>query len=61
MKTTKETVKGYVNNAVGKVKEATGEVKNDPELKLKGKLQQIKGKAQVATSELKGSIKKALK
>lgn len=54
-------MKGYVNNAVGKVKEATGEVTHDSELRIKGKLQQIKGKVQVASAEVKDSIKKALK
>ena len=43
---TKDKVKGSVNEAVGKVKEATGNVIGNPDLQDRGTAQRVEGKVE---------------
>ena len=53
---TKDKVKGTFHEAKGKVKEMAGEITDNPELKAKGKAENIAGKVQ----EKVGQVKKVL-
>jgi uncharacterized protein YjbJ (UPF0337 family) len=51
-----DKIKGNVNEAVGKVKEALGEHNHDGDLAAEGKAQQVEGKG----DQFKGKVKGAL-
>lgn len=51
-----DKVKGNLNDAAGKVKEAIGEATGDKQTEAEGETQQLKGEGQ----KLKGTIKGAL-
>lgn len=53
----KQHVKGAANQVKGAVKEAYGKVANDPAARVGGKIDQLKGKAQVAVGDVKDSLK----
>lgn len=49
----KDTVKGTVNDAVGRAKRQAGEWTGDTDTQVEGAAQQVKGKAQKAWGEVK--------
>ena len=51
-----DKIKGNVNEAVGKAKEAIGKNQNDPDMAADGAAQETQGKGQ----QLKGTVKGAL-
>ena len=51
-----DKIKGNVNEAIGKAKEAIGEHNRDPNLAAEGEAQQAEGKGQ----QMKGKVKGAL-
>ncbi|WP_019516060.1 CsbD family protein [Sphingomonas sp. Mn802worker] len=51
-----DKIKGNVNEAIGKAKEALGDHNNDASLAAEGEAQQAKGKGE----QMKGSVKGAL-
>ena len=51
-----DKIKGNVNEAIGKAKEAIGKNQNDPDLAAEGAAQETVGKGQ----QFKGSVKGAL-
>lgn len=53
----KEHVKGAVNNAVGKTKEAVGHAVGNKKLETKGKVDQAKGAAHNAAGNVKDAVK----
>jgi uncharacterized protein YjbJ (UPF0337 family) len=55
----REHVKGAVDNAVGKTKEAIGQVFGDSKLVLEGKLDQAKGAAHSAIGNAKDAAREA--
>jgi len=55
----KDQTKGHLDEAKGKIKEVTGKIVGNDDLELKGKVQNIGGKAQAAYGDLKSDIKKA--
>ncbi len=52
-----DQVKGRVDQAVGKVKEETGELLNDMELENKGRAEKNAGKVQAEYGNLKEDVK----
>ena len=52
-----DQVKGRVDQAVGKVKEETGELLNDKELENKGRAEKNAGKVQAEYGNLKEDVK----
>ncbi len=61
MGATKDKIKGEANVAVGKAKQAVGDIAGDNKLKAKGTVQQAKGDVQKAVGNFKGALKKAAK
>ena len=53
-----DKVKGAVNSAVGKAKEASGKETGDAKLAAKGAAQDTKGKTQTAKGKAKGAVDK---
>ncbi|MFW7432268.1 CsbD family protein [Vagococcus carniphilus] len=47
------TDKGFTDKIKGKVKETTGDITNDKELKAEGLVDQAKGKVKKASSDIK--------
>ncbi len=58
MGSTADKVTGYANQAAGSIKEGVGKAVGSEELQVKGAVQDLKGKAQVAVGEVKEEIKK---
>jgi uncharacterized protein YjbJ (UPF0337 family) len=56
----KDQVKGRVEEATGKVKEAAGHTMGNPDLEDRGTAQKIGGKAQKAYGDVKDDLKKDL-
>ncbi|MEQ1621650.1 MAG: CsbD family protein [Methylococcales bacterium] len=56
----KDQVKGHVDEAIGKVKEVTGNIINDDDLEIEGNVQKNVGKVQAKVGDIKEEIKKAL-
>jgi uncharacterized protein YjbJ (UPF0337 family) len=54
-----DKIKGYGNEASGKVKQAIGKAVGNDRLRMKGAAQEAKGNAQKAVGVAKGSIKDA--
>ncbi len=54
----KEHVKGAVDNAVGKTKEAAGHAVGNKKLKAEGKIDQAKGAAHNAAGDVKDATRK---
>jgi uncharacterized protein YjbJ (UPF0337 family) len=52
----KEHVKGAVDNAIGKTKEAVGHAVGSKKLKTEGKVDQAKGAAHNATGDVKDAV-----
>ena len=52
-----DKIKGYANEAAGRIKKATGKVVGSEELQVKGKMQELKGEGQVAVGKTKDAIK----
>ena len=50
---TKDKVKGSVNEAVGKVKEATGNAIGNPDLQDRGTAQRVEGKVEWKVGDVK--------
>ncbi len=53
MNTSKERLEGETSKAKGKVKEGAGKLTGNHRMEAEGKGDQLKGKAQVAASDLK--------
>lgn len=51
-----DKAKGAANEAIGKTKAAAGRATDNPELVVKGKVQEGKGKIQRATGTIKGAF-----
>jgi len=61
MSMNKDQVKGRVNEAKGKIKEAAGGLVGNERLKAKGKVQKTLGKAQAKYGDVKQDVKDAIK
>ncbi len=59
MGSTTDKVKGYANEAAGKVKQGVGKAVGNDRLRAKGAAQEVKGDAQKAVGKAKGAIKSA--
>jgi uncharacterized protein YjbJ (UPF0337 family) len=57
MGSTTDKIKGYANNAAGNVKQAVGKAVGSEKLQAKGKIQELKGEAQIAVGGAKQSVK----
>jgi len=55
----KETVKGTIDDTVGRVKRQTGEWTGDTKTQVEGAAQQIKGKAEKAVGNVKDAVRDA--
>jgi uncharacterized protein YjbJ (UPF0337 family) len=55
---TKDKVKGNVNQASGKAKEKLGQATNDPDLQDKGTGEKVKGKVQKKVGDIKKVFEK---
>lgn len=51
-----DKAKGMGNKVAGMTKEATGKVIGDKDLEASGQVQQLKGKAQSASGDVKGAM-----
>ncbi len=60
MGSTTDKIKGYTNQAAGKVKEKVGQATGSGKTETQGNVQSIKGKAQVAAGKAKDAVKKAV-
>jgi uncharacterized protein YjbJ (UPF0337 family) len=60
MGSTADKIKGYANQAVGKVKETIGRATGSGKTETTGNVQNVKGKAQVATGKTKDTVKIAV-
>ena len=54
-----DKIKGYANEAAGKVKQGVGKAVGNDRLRAKGVAQEIKGDAQKTMGKAKGAIKDA--
>lgn len=54
---TADKAKGYANEAAGNVKQGVGKAVGSEKMEAEGKLQELKGEAQVATGKTKEAIK----
>lgn len=52
----KDRLENRVDKAVGKIKEATGEFLDDPELELKGKMQSMKADLGNKVEDIKDTV-----
>lgn len=55
---TKDEIKGSVEEAKGAVKAKVGKMTNNPKLAAKGKVEELSGKAQKAAGRVKASVGK---
>ncbi|MFN3579955.1 MAG: CsbD family protein [Pseudomonas sp.] len=60
MSSSGDKIKGKINEAVGKGKQAVGEATGNERLQGEGELQEIKGKGQGLKGQVKDSLKKTL-
>jgi uncharacterized protein YjbJ (UPF0337 family) len=60
MGSTADKIKGYANQAAGKIKETVGRATGSGQTETQGNVQSVKGKAQVAAGKTKDAIKKAV-
>jgi uncharacterized protein YjbJ (UPF0337 family) len=60
MSMNKDQVKGRMNEAEGKIKEATGKLVGNEKLEAKGKVQKVLGKAQAKFGDVKKDVKDAV-
>jgi uncharacterized protein YjbJ (UPF0337 family) len=59
MSSTVDKIKGYANEAAGKVKQGLGKAVGNDRLRVRGIAQEAKGGAQKVMGRLKGGIKHA--
>jgi uncharacterized protein YjbJ (UPF0337 family) len=52
-----DKVAGYANQAIGTVKQGVGKVVGSEQLQVKGAVQELKGKGQVAMGDVKATLK----
>ena len=57
MSMNKDQIKGRVNEAEGKIKEAAGRLVGNEKLEAKGKVQKVLGKAQAKFGDVKQDVK----
>ena len=57
----KDQIKGRVEEATGKIKEAAGRTMGNPDLEDRGTAQKVGGKAQKAYGDVKEDLKKDLR
>lgn len=57
MGSTTDKIKGYANQVAGNIKNGIGKVTGSEELEVKGSVQNLKGKAQVAVGDVKEAVK----
>lgn len=57
MGSTTDKIKGYANEAAGKVKQGVGKAIGNDRLRAEGAAQEVKGDAQKAVGKAKGAIK----
>ena len=57
MGSTTDKIKGYANQVAGNIKNGIGKVAGSEELEVKGSVQNLKGKAQVAVGDVKEAVK----
>lgn len=60
MGSTTDKIKGYANEAAGKVKQAAGKALDKPDLEVEGIAQERKGEAQQALGKGKDAVKKLI-
>ena len=60
MGSTTDKIKGTANEMAGKVRKATGDVMDDPEMEVDGAAQESKGKLQQAKGDTKDAVKKVV-
>ena len=58
MGSTSDKIKGAANEAAGVIKQGVGKLVGSDKLKVEGKVQEIKGEAEVALGKAKDAIKK---
>jgi uncharacterized protein YjbJ (UPF0337 family) len=59
MGSTTDKIKGYANEAAGKVKQGIGKAVGNDRLRVEGAAQEVKGGAQKAVGNAKGAVKDA--
>jgi uncharacterized protein YjbJ (UPF0337 family) len=59
MGSTTDKLKGYANEAAGKVKQGVGKAVGNDRLRANGVAQEAKGEAQKAVGNVKGAVKDA--
>lgn len=59
MSSTSDKIKGYANEAAGKLKQGVGKAVGNDRLRAKGAAQKMKGEAQRALGQAKGAVKDA--
>jgi uncharacterized protein YjbJ (UPF0337 family) len=52
----KDKAAGHANDLAGKVKEGVGAATSNPELEAEGEAQQLKGKTQKLSGDVKGAL-----
>ena len=57
----KDQVKGRIDEATGKMKEAAGRVTGNPDLEDRGTVQKVGGKAQKTYGDVKEDVRKDLR
>jgi len=57
----KDQIKGRINEATGKAKEAAGRAMGNPDLEDRGTLEKVGGKAQKTYGDVKEDVKKDVK
>lgn len=57
MGSTADKVTGYTNQVAGNIKQGVGKAVGSEELQVKGAVQDLKGKAQVAVGDVKETVK----
>jgi len=57
----KDKVKGTIDDTVGRAKRQIGEWTNDPKLQVEGTAQQIKGKVEKISGNVKDAVRDATK
>jgi uncharacterized protein YjbJ (UPF0337 family) len=57
MGSTADKASGYANQAAGNIKQGVGKAVGSEELQVKGAVQELKGKAQVAVGDVKETVK----
>lgn len=60
MGSTADKIKGYANQAAGKIKEKLGRATGSGQTETRGNVQDVKGKAQVDMGKAKDAIKKSV-